>query len=359
MLSIKKRLDNLREKMAEKQIEALLVTHQPNVLYLSGFAGSSGSLLVTLQDAFLFTDFRYLQQGREQAPLFEIFRIQGALDFAPLTAYLTQKGLKTLALEEAHLSLREYNHLQTSLGGIQPVPVFNFVEQIRAFKDEKEINFIAQAAQIADGALQETLPFLKAGVQERDLVLELEYRLRKGGSEGTAFETIVASGPRSALPHGTASSKVINEGELIVIDFGAVKGGYCSDMTRTFMLGEPDGKQKNIYNLVLEGQMLALESLGAGQSCAGIDALVRNFFKQHGYDAYFGHGLGHGVGLEVHELPVLSPAGKQVLEEGMVFTVEPGLYLEGWGGVRIEDLVALESAGPRLLTKTAKELLSL
>ncbi|MGI5875391.1 MAG: M24 family metallopeptidase [Dethiobacteria bacterium] len=359
MLGIKVRIDRLRKKMVENNIEALLVTHRPNVRYLSGFTGSSGFLLVTLQDTLLFTDFRYVQQGKEEAPLFEIVRIQNSLDFAFLVDFIAQKGLGTLALEEANFSLKEYNCLQNFLGDIQPIYIFNFVEQIRAFKDKEEIDFIAEAARIADEALKETLPYLKVGVQERDVALELEYRLRRGGSEKTPFEIIVASGPRSSLPHGTASSKVINRGDLVVIDFGAVYGGYSSDITRTFIMGAPDRKQEEIYNIVLEGQEIALNNLETGKSCAAIDALVRNYFKQNGYGTFFGHGLGHGVGLEVHELPVLSPAGKQVLEEGMVFTVEPGIYMEGWGGVRIEDLVVLDPSGPHILTKTPKELISL
>ncbi|NLL20976.1 MAG: aminopeptidase P family protein [Firmicutes bacterium] len=355
VLTLNNRVAKIRQKMAENNIDALLVTHRPNVFYLSGFSGTSGFLLLTAEDALLYTDFRYLQQAGEQAPGFEVVRVNSTADFSAAVQLISQKGLKNIALEEAHISLREFHQFKNSYHGDgRIVPLFNFIEVMRAVKEEEEITKIATAARIADEAFQKILPLLKPGMSELDLAGELEYRLRKSGSEKLPFEIIVASGERSALPHGTAGSRIIKEGEPVTVDFGAVYEGYCSDMTRTFLFGAPSAKQQEIYNMVLQGQEMALSSIKPGQKASAADTLVRNFFQQLGFGMYFGHGLGHGVGLEVHELPTLSPKGEGLLEEAMVFTLEPGIYIEGWGGIRIEDLVVLRSNGVQNLTNTGK-----
>jgi len=263
--------------------------------------------------------------------------------------------LKNIALEEAHVSLRDFLRFKNSYhGNGSIVPLFNFIEEMRAIKDNEEVKLITEAARIADEAFQSILPLLKPGMSELDLAGELEYRLRKGGSEKLPFDIIVASGERSALPHGVASPRIIREGEPVTVDFGAVYGGYCSDMTRTFIFGTPSPKQQEIYDTVLQGQEMALSSIKPGQKASDADAVVRGYFQQLGYGEFFGHGLGHGVGLEVHELPTLSPKGESLLKEEMVFTLEPGIYIEGWGGVRIEDMVVMRSDGVQNLTKTGK-----
>lgn len=342
--------------MDARNIEAFLLTNSPNIFYLSGFSGSSAYLCITKKTAHLYTDFRYLQQAAEEAPSFEIIKVGNSENFDEMLAFLLKSGIKNIAVEEANLTLSSYNRLQTAAQGIELIPQSNFVEEIRAIKEEAEVEKIAAAAGIADQALQQLLPLIKPGIREDDIALELEYRLRKAGSQKNPFDIIVASGSRSALPHGLATPKIIEEGELITIDFGAVSEGYCSDMTRTFLIGEPSKKQREIYNLVLEAQKLALDNLQVGKSCSKIDELARGYFQKYGYASCFGHGLGHGVGLEVHELPTLSPKGNMILEEGMVFTVEPGLYIRGWGGVRIEDLVVLRNSGSEILTSTSKQL---
>ena len=342
--------------MERFNIESILITHLPNIYYLSGFSGTSGFLCLTLNKARLYTDFRYLQQAAEEAPFFEIIKVGSSEDFAEISSFLVKSKIKNLALEETHLTVRKYNRFQTSALGIELIPQFQFVEEIRAIKEEAEVEKITTAAKIADQAFQQVLPLIKPGMREEEVALELEYRLRKGGSQKNPFDIIVASGPRSALPHGLASSRIIGEGELITIDFGAVFNGYSSDMTRTFVLGEPSQKQRDIYKMVFEAQKLALADIRKGNHCAAIDGAVREYFQKKGCASYFGHGLGHGVGLEVHELPILSPKSNWSLEEGMVFTVEPGLYLEGWGGVRIEDMVVLRSDGPEVLTSSPKVL---
>ncbi|NMB42033.1 MAG: aminopeptidase P family protein [Firmicutes bacterium] len=340
--------------MQEKDIPAFLVTHRPNVFYLSGFTGTSGFLLVTLKEALLFTDFRYLQQAGAQAIGFEIIKVGSPAGYFGVAEQLASRGLKKLALEESHLNLREYNMLKEAVPDVELLPVYNFLEELRAVKDEQEVELIARACHVADEAWRDLLPQIKPGMSELEVAYELEYRLRKRGSEKLPFDIIVASGKRSALPHGVASAKIIKEKELVTVDFGATYGGYCSDMTRTFILGKPSEKQLEIYNLVLEAQKIAFGLVEAGQRCAGVDAAVRQYFQKYGYDSYFGHGLGHGVGLEVHELPTLSPKGQGVLREMMVFSIEPGIYIEKWGGVRIEDLVVLHPDGLQILTKSSK-----
>ncbi|RJX28018.1 MAG: aminopeptidase P family protein [Dethiobacter sp.] len=343
--------------MLEKNVAAILVSHRSNVFYLSGFTGSSGFLLVTPEEALLYTDFRYLEQAGEQSPAFEVVKVESSTDYSRAAGLLSQRGLPNLAVEEARLTLREYNMLKEAVSGTALLPLYNFFEEIRAVKEEPEVELIARAARIAVEAWQDVLSLLKPGISELEVAYELEYRLRKRGSERLPFEIIVASGERSALPHGIASTRIIREGELVAVDFGAVSGGYCSDMTRTFLLGEPSEKQQEIYNLVHEAQEMAFKMIKAGQECAGVDAVVRQYFQQQGYGAHFGHGLGHGVGLDVHELPTLSPKGQETLQEMMVFSVEPGIYIEKWGGVRIEDLVVLRHGGLQILTGSDRKLL--
>ncbi|NMB35753.1 MAG: aminopeptidase P family protein [Firmicutes bacterium] len=351
-----KRLNNTRQKMAEMDLEAVLITHPPNIFYLSGFSGSSGYLLLTDREALLYTDFRYIEQAAVEAPFFEIIQVKSAVDYAQLATFVSRDRSGKIGLEEAHLTLRAYRLLQKEIPGIELLPLNNFIEEVRAVKEESEVKLIARAAQIADEAWRDLWPRLKPGISEREVSDELEFQMRKRGAERLAFETIVASGERSALPHGVAGSKIIEAGELITVDFGAVFNGYHSDMTRTFLFGEPTAKQSEIYTLVLTAQEMVLQSIRAGQKCADVDAMVRQYFQQQGYGAYFGHGLGHGVGLEIHELPTLAPSGQGVLQERMVFTVEPGLYIPEWGGVRIEDSVVLDSTGAQILTKSEKRL---
>ena len=342
--------------MAETDLAAVLVTHPPNIFYLSGFSGSSGFLLLTGQEALLYTDFRYLEQAALEAPLCEIIRVDGATDYAKVAAFVSQNKISKLGLEEARLTWRDFRLLQKRITGVELLPLNNFIEEIRAVKEEAEVEFIARAANIADDAWRNLFPLLKPGISEQEIADELEFQMRKQGAEKLAFEIIVVSGERSALPHGLASSKIIGPGELITVDFGAVYGSYSSDMTRAFLFGEPTSKQSEIYTLVLTAQEMALQSIRAGQKCVDVDAMVRQYFQQQGYGAYFGHGLGHGVGLEVHELPTLAPRGQGVFQELMVFTVEPGLYIPQWGGVRIEDLVVLREDGVQMLTKSDKKL---
>lgn len=354
---VKERVEKVRIRMEEKGLPALLVSHPPNIFYLSGFSGSSGRLLLTEKRMVLYTDFRYMEQAAKEAPFCEIVKMAAANSlFQQIWGILKDEGVSAVAVEEANLTLQEFNRLKTVNSSLKALPCSDVVEEIRAVKEEREIDSIIAAVHIADDALRDTLPFLKPGISEREFAAELEYRMRLGGAAGISFPTIVASGARSALPHGLAETRIMGEGELIVVDFGAVWNGYCSDMTRTFVMGEPTSQQEHIHALVCNAQEIALQTIKAGAQASAVDAVVRKYFEEEGYGAAFGHGLGHGVGVEVHERPTLSPLGKDDLQENMVFSVEPGIYLQGQGGVRVEDLVVLRPKGPQVITGSGRGL---
>ncbi len=345
--------------MEEQGLPALLVSHPPNIFYVSGFSGSSARLLLTEKRVVLFTDFRYMEQAGAEAPFCEIVKLAGTgatTIFQQIWELLKDEGISAIAVEEARLTLQEFNRLGAVDSRLEVLPCSDVVEEIRAVKEEREIESITAAVRIADHALRETLPLLKPGISEREFAGELEYRMRLAGAAGISFPTIVASGPRSALPHGLAEKRIIGEGELIVVDFGAVWDGYCSDMTRTFVLGEPTPQQEHIHALACAAREMALQTIKVGARASAVDAVVRQLFEKEGYGAAFGHGLGHGVGVEVHERPTLSPLSKDELQENMVFSVEPGIYLEGNGGVRVEDLVVLGPEGPQVITGSGREL---
>ncbi len=351
------RLERVRKRLLDQGAHAVLINHPPNIQYMSGFTGTNGFLLVTPLRSYLFTDFRYLDQARAQSPLFETVKIEGGLDVEKIMSCLSREGIRALAVEEEYLSVKAYKKLAEQAGEkLQFLPANSLVENLRAVKADDEIECIAAAVRMADSAFQDILPFICPGVSEFDVACELEYLLRKKGAERIPFPLIVASGPRSALPHGVATKKIIQENELVTLDFGAVSGGYCSDMTRTLVVGKPNGVQEERFNLVMKAQELAFQHIKTGVTVMEVDNIVRQFFHEQGCGEQFGHGLGHGIGLEVHEKPSLSPRGQGNLEPGMVFSIEPGLYYRDWGGIRLEDLVVLRSSGPERLTQSAKTL---
>jgi Xaa-Pro aminopeptidase len=306
----------------------------------------------------LFTDFRYMEQASREAPLFQIQRHNNKL-MPDMAAWLVENGGARIGYEPARLNLADYWKMIEVLPQERLVDGESLVERARFVKEPEEIDRIARAAAINDLVWAGFAKEIKAGVAERDLALELDYLLRREGADGTAFPTIVASGPRGALPHGMPSSKKLNPGELAVFDFGARLDGYASDMTRTVALGDPGEKARGIYRVVAEAQAMALAALRPGLAMAALDAVARNHIRDAGYGEYFGHGLGHSVGIEIHEEPRLSPGGEGTLAAGMVLTVEPGVYLPGFGGVRIEDLVVIVEDGVNTLTHSPKELLIL
>jgi len=350
------RLQKIREQLQQKELPALLVTHPANRRYISGFDGSSGVLLITVNQSYLITDSRYLEQARDQAPQFTIISWDQENLARSLSPLLGENGINLLGFEEKHLTFSAYQKLSSSLEA-ELIPGGGLVEQLRAIKDSQEIDLLRRGAAMMDEAFNFILTFIKPGLTEQQVSLELEYYLRSKGALGIPFPYIVASGLRGALPHGVASNKVLQAGELVTIDFGAVWDGYATDMTRTISLGKPNQRQREVYQIVREAQQRAREGITAGLSCCQADALARNPIKEAGLGDYFGHGLGHGVGLEVHELPVLSWRSEELLQPGMVVTVEPGVYIPGWGGVRIEDMVLLGEDGAEQLTDSRRELI--
>ncbi len=348
------RINLVRKWLEENSLEGLLVLKPENRVYLSGFTGSSGMLLVTSQSCYLFTDFRYLEQAQQEAPHLEI-RQWGENPLATLKKLLDTIKVKFLSFEKKYTSFDYYNKLKKALDGKKLNPVDSPVDKLRCVKDNRELKCIQRAVTLADRALAFILPLIKVGMQELEVAAELEYYMRCHGAQRFSFDTIVASGLRSALPHGVASANRITEGNFIVIDFGAVVDGYCSDVTRTFLMGKPDKKQLSIYNLVRNAQERVLEKIRAGIAAAELDYEARKIISMAGYGENFGHSLGHGVGMEVHEEPSLSAKSEVTLEKGMVFTVEPGIYIPNWGGVRIEDMVVVTEEGCRVLTGAPKE----
>jgi Xaa-Pro aminopeptidase len=352
------RLTKLRAAMAERQLDGLVIAKPENRAYMSGFEGSAGHLFVTGQNAYLLTDFRYTEQAGAQAPDYEIITSRTA--HAEIASLSDKLGIKRIGYEGDFMNVDDYEifrklHLSRTL-----VSATSMVERLRMIKDASEITRMRRAAAIADEAWSHILGHIKPGVVERDLALELEFEMKRLGADGLAFDIIVASGVRSALPHGRASEKVILTGELLTFDFGAIASGYCSDMTRTVMVGEPTSKQREIYGIVLEAQLRGVAACRAGMTGKELDAVCRDYIAAHGYGDAFGHGTGHAVGRFIHEGPRVSAAAENDrLEAGMVVTIEPGIYLPGWGGVRIEDMVLVTEQGCERLSQSPKELLLL
>ncbi|KEQ25870.1 M24 family metallopeptidase [Paenibacillus tyrfis] len=350
------RIGRLRSLLEQKGLPALLITNATNRKYMTGFTGSAGYVLITADRAVLLTDFRYVTQASEQAAGYEIVE-HGPKVVESIHDLLRKWGIAKLGFEQTDLSYGTYSNYAEALGGIEFVPTGGLVELLRMIKDDGEIAVMQQAADLADRAFVHVLGLLKSGVKELDISLEIEMFVRKHGATSTSFETIVASGERSALPHGKASDKIIGTGEFVTLDFGAYYKSYCSDITRTVIVGTPTDKHRDIYKIVLEAQMEALERIKPGMTGKEADAVARDTIKRYGYGDHFGHGTGHGLGMEVHEAPRLSVQGDVVLAPGMVVTVEPGIYLPGFGGVRIEDDIVITETGNRRLTQSSKDLI--
>ncbi|MGI5854149.1 MAG: M24 family metallopeptidase [Bacillota bacterium] len=350
------KLTRIRQEMANAKVDGIIVLEPNNRRYLSGFTGTAANLLITADQAFLITDFRYIEQATAQAPDFKIVKSAGGATLQPLVDLIREKNVRRVAFEPDYLVFDGYNYLREALGSEALVPLRGVVEKIRQIKDAKEIELIRKAQSITEQALEKTLPLIKPGISEREIALELETWMRRLGASKTGFDTIIASGTRSSLPHGVASDKLIEKGDFVTIDCGAVYQGYCGDLTRTYVVGEANDEQRRIYDIVLKAQMAALNGLKAGITGRVGDSFARSIINGAGYEENFGHGLGHCVGLAIHENPRLSPADETVLQAGMVITVEPGIYIPGWGGVRIEDTVAITENGIDNLTTIAKDL---
>jgi Xaa-Pro aminopeptidase len=356
-MQIKNRLQRLRRKLAEKEIEALLISQPDNLFYLSGCEGLEGYLLISPEKAVMITDFRYLEQAARQAPDYEVFRISGKMaDWFP--ALFSAVGIKKLGFESQYMSFAAYEQIaeiikKNSLP-LALTPVSGLVEDLRVIKDPDEIDCISQAAKITDAVIKHIENILQPGLSEKAVSWEIEKYMREHGSQPCPFELIVASGPNSALPHARPSDYLIRPGEPVVMDIGAKYRYYGSDLTRTLCTGKTDETFKKVYNTVLEAQLTAIDNIKPGMTGHEADAIARKVIADAGYGDAFGHSLGHGIGLITHENPRVGPNSTDVLTEGMVFTIEPGIYLSGWGGVRIEDDVVIQNGKLRVITSAGK-----
>jgi Xaa-Pro aminopeptidase len=347
------RVARVRDRLATAGLQGLLVTRPANVRYLSGFTAEEAYLLIVLDHAWIVSDFRYALQIQEEVPGFEFLQVRQMM--ADLARALKEIGLQTLAFEPGHLTVRQHGELSRWLPDLRLVGLPDAVENLRVIKDDDELAFIRKAAGLADAAMEHLCNSVSAGKSEKELALDAEFFIRREGADDVAFEVIVASGPRAALPHAAPTDRRIEPGDLVIMDLGACWQGYGSDLTRTVAAGKASETAKMLYSICYDAQKAGLAAVRAGAVCAEVDAAARKVVEQAGHGECFGHGLGHGVGLEIHEAPRLSPTetGK-VLEAGMVLTVEPAIYLAGVGGVRIEDLVVVGDGGCELLTRSSK-----
>lgn len=363
-------LERARAYLAGAPVDALLIARPENRRYVTGFTGSAGLVIVSPAAALLAVDFRYYEQAAAEAPAFRTVR--GGADPAAALAD-TLKGAAPsggpfrlagegrpvrIGFESEFLPYAQVERLRERFAPAELVPLAD-VDRIRWIKDAAEIAAVARAAEIADAGYARLLDVLRSGMSEREAALELEIAIRRAGGERLAFDTVLASGPRGALPHGRATDRIMNRGEFVTVDFGAVYDGYVSDCTRTVALGGVDGRQREVYAAVLAAQARALEAVRPGVACRDVDAAGRAVIAAAGFGEGFGHAIGHGIGLDVHEGPPVSPRSDAVLEAGMIVTIEPGVYVPGWGGVRIEDAVVVTDGGARVLSRLPKDLLVL
>ncbi len=348
-MSYARRMEALRATLADGP-EALLVSAPSNIFYLSGFTGSAGMLLISRTHARLFSDFRYRLQASEQAPDYPFVEVSRGL-VKGVGEKLATLGLPHVGFDSAHLTCQIRETLEESAPEVAWVPCPGRVEALRMVKSAEEIARMRRAAELADRALAHMAPLLRPGVTEREVAMEGEFFMRRAGAEAVAFKFIVGSGPHGALPHAEVTDRAFQPGDLVVVDMGARAEGYCSDMTRTFAIAEASDRAREIYSLVYRAQRLALGQVRAGAGCGALDALARTLITEAGYGDNFGHGLGHGVGIDVHEAPRLARDVETTLAAGHVVTVEPGIYLEGFGGVRLEDMGAVGEEGGEVLTQ--------
>ncbi len=348
------RQERLRALMETRGVPSILVTHLPNIRYLTGFTGSAGVLLVGPRLGNLWVDPRYTLQARGEAESVEVIEEkEGILKGA--ATWLKKNGVSAVTFEASTLTYSQFELLSKHTGNsVELRPAGEMIEELRIVKDRGEIDAIRKAGIVTVEVFTELLPQIRPGATERDLAAEIEYRMRKKGAEGAAFETIVASGPRSAFPHARSSSKALHECELVIFDLGAILNGYAADMTRTVFLGEPTRRARSLYSAVLKAQEGATRTIRDSTRTGDVDSAARRILAKHGLARYFTHSTGHGVGLEIHERPRLGKGETTSLRSGSVVTVEPGVYLEGYGGIRIEDTVLVGPDGPEILTPASK-----
>jgi Xaa-Pro aminopeptidase len=354
--ALHKRIKRLRETFQHCNIDCMIVMKPENRRYVSGFTGSAGIAIITENEAFLVTDFRYVEQAEQESAGYRVVK-HGDRIMDTLKEIVLASGCASVGFEKDYVTFANYELLGKSLDNVTLKPTENAIESLRAVKDQEEIDLISRAAAIADSAFVHMCSVLKPGITEKDAAVELEYYMRQKGSQRNSFPPIIASGPRASLPHAQPTDRVVQTGDMVKMDFGGTFGGYCSDLTRTVFIGSLSEKQKRIYQIVLESQLLAIEGVTAGKKGTEIDGIARKHISENGFGEYFGHGLGHGVGLYIHESPRLSQTSTDTLQSGNIVTIEPGIYIPDWGGVRIEDMLVVKEDGYLNLTHASKEII--
>ena len=349
-----RRVERLRELLGAHDLDAMIITQPENRRYLSGFTGTDATLFISSDATVLITDFRFTEQASREAPQFKVVEAIPDLLASELSRVASGEGAARVGFESSHVSFLDHQRWEESATDHQLVPAQGLVEGLRAIKDEEELDLIRRAAAIGDGAMTHVRQIIRPGMTEREVAWEIEAYMRTHGAEAVAFDIIVAGGPNGAMAHATVSDREIQKGEPIVLDLGARVEGYCSDLTRTLILGEPEERFQEVYYLVHDAQLAALVGIKPGMTGREADALARDVIKGAGYGERFGHSLGHSVGLAVHEDPKMGRQCTAVLSPGNTLTVEPGIYITGWGGVRIEDLVVLTEKGVEVLSKAGK-----
>lgn len=353
------RIQRLVSEMKKRSLQAMFVMKLANVRYISRFTDEDSYLLITEKGNYFITDGRYTEQAQNQCPNFKVFNWRDhGRSIGECVKYILdtyESGIKNIGFEENAVSFGMYDKIKKANEGIEMVSTGSLLDELRYVKDEDEIACARRAAQISDKAFMQIIDFVKPGMTENEVALQLEYYMRKEGAEGVAFDTILISGAKSSLLHGKPDEKVIEEGDFLLMDYGALYKGYRSDMTRTIMIGEPDEKQREIYELVRKAEEEAVKTVKAGVQTNVPDKVAREITNK--YIEYYYPGIGHGVGLELHEEPFISINGNRAFEKNCVVTVEPGIYIPGWGGVRVEDTVIVTEDGCEILTHAPKELI--
>ncbi|MBO4384348.1 MAG: aminopeptidase P family protein [Clostridia bacterium] len=352
---MKQRCDKLIGVLAPLGVDGAIITSKTNIRYFSGFTSDEAVLVINKDRRVLLTDFRYIIQAKEQSPDFEIVETSRAIAVDEISSVLEEMGVKKCAFEDGYLTVRAFNSYQAL--PVELVPHTPEIDRVRLVKNEYEIECLKKAQSIADAAFKELLSFIREGQTEKEVANELDHLLRKHGADENSFDTIVGSGPNGALPHATPGQRKLQKGDLVVIDFGCKYNGYCSDMTRTVAIGEPCGELKKIYGIVREAQQAALDALKPNMSAKELDGVARSIISKAGYGECFGHSLGHGFGLDIHEAPYASSRSADTLIPGCTITVEPGIYIEGLGGVRIEDDCVLTEDGFINLAHSPKDMI--
>ncbi len=353
------KIKKVEELLENESVDVILVVDGNNMRYLSGFTGATGYLYISKTKKIILTDFRYIVQANKESIGFEVVEVFKGKYIEAINDLLSSEDNKIVGFEDYVLNYNEYMEFENQGIMTKLMPLGEKLNNLRSIKTEDELSNISKAVDIGDLAFTKILDIIKPGMTELEIAMELEYIMKKNGAEKLSFESIIASGINASMPHATPSNKKIELGDFLTLDFGCVYNGYCSDMTRTVVIGKATQTQKHIYYVVLEAQKRALEGLKAGVKGCDVDKIARDYINESGYEGYFGHGLGHSVGLYIHENPRLSQTDQTVIQANMTETVEPGIYIPKFGGVRIEDLVVVKEDGYINFTHSDKNLIEL